>query len=112
VKIVCADAMSVVALCPASLSSIALIPAAKAVDGKHRVMAKDKLMPGIAVFSQRCLQPLDLDMPLTSEAAPERVDEHHQQVAAPHEVGETRLPGGPLFGRSRTARKTVSLITS
>jgi len=63
-------------------------------------MAKDELMSGVAMFFQGSFQPLDLDVALSSEAAPERIDKHHQKVTAPHEVGETRLPGGPLFGPS------------
>src|SRR5262245_9279947 len=74
------------------VADLALIRAGKAVDGKHRVMAKDELMSRVAMFSQRCLQPLDFDMALSSEAAPERIDEHHEKVTAPYELGETSLP--------------------
>ena len=61
------------------------------------MVAKDELVPGIAMFSERGFEPRELDMALPSKAAPERVDEHHQEVAAPHEVGETRLSRRPIF---------------
>ena len=87
------------------MADLALIRAAKAVDGKHRVMAKDELMSGVAMFFQGSFQPLDLDVALSSEAAPERIDKHHQKVTAPHEVGETRLPGGSVIRKIENSAK-------
>src|SRR5690348_10929007 len=55
------------------------------------MMAKDELMSRIAMSSQCCSQPIELDMAFPSEATPERVDEYQQKIATPYEVGKTGL---------------------
>src|SRR5437899_12752126 len=49
------------------VADLALIGPRKAVDGKHRVMAKNELMSGITMVSERCFQPRELDMALTAK---------------------------------------------
>ena len=67
-------------------TDLALIGTREAVDGEHRVVAKNQLVAGIGMALQHVAEPRRLDMALAAQARPHRVDEDHQEVAAPHEV--------------------------
>src|SRR6516162_3977698 len=47
-----------------------LVCARKAVDGEHRMMSQNELVPGVFMLTQCRLQPLRFQMALASKAAP------------------------------------------